>query len=204
MLNSIPFWCRVALLLLLMAVVASIDWYRHGQRATRPREYGFVVLSGLVGGVFGFLNDLITSSISPEYFIYGKGLAAGDGLTWRAGELGIKAGLAAGAIAGAVCVYGATRRCARPALSFRTLLGFLWRPVALAPATAILLAVACSGFDPLGFSAELDGVLDPHETRWFLTVWWVHLGLYVGLAASVGWIVVDIIRKRRATPGSDV
>jgi uncharacterized membrane protein YfcA len=73
MYDIVPYWFRVALLLFLMSVVAAIDWGRNRQGATRWKEYGFVIVSGVVGALFGLLNDLITSSISPEYFLFGKG-----------------------------------------------------------------------------------------------------------------------------------
>jgi hypothetical protein len=198
--ETIPYWLRIVLLLLVMSVVAGIDWHRHRRNATRWREYGFVILSGIIGTVFGFCNDLLTSSISPEYFIFGKGLATGEGLMARAGILGMKAGFAAGAVAGAICLYASTRKCSYPPLAYRNLLRLVWRPVVLA-ATAAFIAVLFRQHDPLAFSAELEGILPPEQVRRFLVVWWIHAGLYSGLLVAVFWIIVDIIRlrKRQAT-----
>ncbi len=195
MIEIVPYWCRVALLLLLMSVVAAIDWLRNRQKATKWKEYGFVIVSGIVGTAFGLLNDMITSSISPEYFVFGKGLDPGDGSTLRAIFLGMQAGFSAGAIAGAICLYASTRNNGRPPLAYRRLLGFLWRPVALAPATAIVL-VFCQ-LDPFGFSIQLDGILNSQQMERFLAVWRIHAGVYFGLLVSVVWIIVDIIRIRK-------
>ena len=197
MIETIPYWCRIVLLLLLMSLVAAIDWLWNRQKATKWNEYGFVIVSGVIGTLFGFLNDLITSSISPEYFIFGKGLDPGEGLTLRAGILGMKAGFSAGAIAGAICLYLSTRDCSCPPLAYRRLLGFLWRPVTLAVTTAFILALFFRQLDPLDLSAQLEGILDSQQIERFLTVWWIHSGLYLGLLASVVWIIVDIARLRK-------
>ena len=192
MAEAIPYWLRISLLLLAMALVAFIDWYRNGQHATKWKEYGFIILSGVVGMVFGLFNDLITSSISPEYFIVGKGLAAGEGLTLRAAFLGMRAGFGAGAVAGTICLYSSVVNCSRSPLPYRTILSFLWRPVTLAIAAALVAVFFCQ-YDPLAFSAELKGVLTPEQIRRFLVVWWIHAGLYLGLLVALVWIIVDIV-----------
>jgi hypothetical protein len=197
MIEAVPYWCRIALLLLLLSLIATIDRLRNGPKATRVKEYSFVVVSGVVGALFGLLNDLITSSISPEYFSFGKGLNPGDGLTVRAGILGMKAGLSAGAIAGAICLYASTRGCLYPPLAYRRLLGVLWRPVVLATAAALMMALFFRRLDPFGFSRQLEGILEPRRIQRFLTVWWIHCGLYLGLLVSVVWIIVDIARLRK-------
>lgn len=201
MIQTIPYWCRIALLLLVMSLVAGVDWLRSRRTATKWKEYGFVIISGIIGTVFGFLNDLITSSISPEYFVLGKGIDPGDGLAFRAMSLGMQAGFSAGAIAGAICLYASTRKDGRPPLVYRRLLGFLWRPVVLAPAMAIPLALFFRQLDPFGFSGELRGILDSQQMERFLTVWRAHVGLYLGLLLSVVWIIVDIARLRRKGAG---
>jgi hypothetical protein len=197
MIQTVPYGCRVALLLLLMSLVAAIDRIRTGQKATKWKEYGFVVLSGVIGALVGVLNDLVTSSISPEYFVVGKGLDPGAGLTVRAGLLGMKAGFSAGAIAGAVCLYAGTGGRTFPPLAGRSLLGLVWRPVALATTGAVILALTCRRLDPFGFAILLDETLDSHRMQRFLTVWWIHSGLYLGLLLGVVWIIRDITRLRR-------
>lgn len=197
MTETIPYWSRILVLLLLISLSGGIDWYRHGPKATKPQEYAFVILTGVIGSLFGLFNDLITASISPEYFILGKGLAPGNGLTMRATILGMKAGFSAGAIAGAICLYASSRRCRLPALPYRSLLELLWRPVVLAATTAFIFALFFRQYDPLNFSGELADVLDSQQIQRFLLVWWMHLGLYLSLLVSVPWMVVDITRLRR-------
>lgn len=196
MYRIVPFWWRIAFLLMLMLLVAVIEWRRKGQNATKWKEYGFVVLTGLLGMIFGVCNDLITSSISPEYFIFGKGLSPGDGLTLRAAMLGAKAGFTAGAFAGAICLYASTRRCSRPSLPYGSLVRLLWRPFVLA-VLAALVALLFHRCAPFTFLAELKGILAPQQIHRFMIVWCIHVGLYSGLLTAVVWIVVDIIRLRR-------
>ena len=196
MVETIPYWCRISLLLVLMSLFAASDWFRAGQKATKWKEYGFVVLSGMLGALVGLLNDLVTSSISPEYFVLGKGLDPGAGLALRAGLLGMKAGFSAGAIAAAVCLYVGTAGRTLPPLVYRGLFGMLWRPVASAATGAAILVIAFRQFDPFGFSSLLDDTLDGEQIARFLTVWWVHSGLYLGLLVSIVWIIVDIAQLR--------
>src|ERR1700684_693421 len=102
MFERFPFAYHVVLLLGLIVVAPAFDLWRRGKEAARPREYSFVWIAGILGGLVGFTNDSITSSISPEYFIYGKGFETVIDLRWRAGVYGFKAGLSAGVIGGAV------------------------------------------------------------------------------------------------------
>lgn len=197
MLDSIPYSYRVALLVAVMSLIAAIDWRRNRQNATKWKEYAFVIVAGVVGAAFGFFNDLVTSSISPEYFVLGKGLPGGEGLTLRAGFLGMKAGFSAGAIAGAICLYAATRRSSNPPLAFRNILSFLWRPVVLAIIAASALALAFRQHDPFDFFAQLDCAVDSEQIRRFLLVWWIHAGLYLGLLVALVWIIADIVRLRK-------
>lgn len=197
MLDIIPYWYRVAFLLAVMSLVASVDWRRNRQNATKWKEYAFVIVAGVVGMAFGFFNDLLTSSLSPEYFVLGKGLPGGEGLTLRAGFLGMKAGFSAGAIAGAICLYAATRKSSCPPLAYHKLLGFLWRPIVLAVITAFVLVLGFRQHDPFDFSGQLDCVIKSEQIHRFLLVWWIHVGLYLGLLLGIIWIIRDIVRLGR-------
>ncbi|HUT34268.1 MAG TPA: hypothetical protein VNE39_12355 [Planctomycetota bacterium] len=196
MTEAVPYWARAAALVALLSAVAAVDLAKHGRKATRWREYGFVLAAGAVAGLFGLANDLVTSSISPEYFILGKGLPT-ESLRRSAAALGLRAGFSAGVVAAAICVYVATRRAGRPPFPMCSLCLLMWRPFALAAGFAALLPLLLSGFDPLGLGEGLGDLVGPHQVRRFLSVWWTHLGLYLGLLAGVVWIAVDVARKRR-------
>jgi hypothetical protein len=189
-LERFPFYYRVALLVGLMAVVAGVDFWRHGREASKHREYGFVLIAGMAGAVVGFVNDCITSSISPEYFILGKGLAAGNDLRWRAGEYGLKAGLSAGIIGGAVCLFAATRKRRFSPERAGRMLRLLWMPVVGAVVVGLALPVFAGAWDPAGLSARLDSVLKSEQIARFRRVWWIHTGLYAGLLAGLVAIII--------------
>jgi hypothetical protein len=193
MLERFPFWYRVALLIGLMMVAAAFDFWRHGKEAARYREYGFILIAGIVGGCVGFANDFLTSSISPDYFTLGKGLETGDDLRWRAGVYGFKAGLSAGIIGGAVCLVARPRNIGFSTAQMRRLLQALWLPVVGAVLVGLVLPLLASGSDPIGLSARLDTLLNADQIAQFRRVWWIHTGLYAGLAIG---LAAMIIRQR--------
>lgn len=179
--NSIPYWCRVAALLALAAVLIFHDM-RKGS-STRLWEYGCLFLVGTVGAVYGAANDAITVWMSPDYFVLGKGLDAGESLTSNAIRLGSQAGFSAAVIACAIWLFAlrhtpAPRRC-------RLLAATAWLPFATAVAFSLGGAVFLRRLDPLRFSLRLAGIITPDRVMAFLTVWWVHAGAYLGLCAGL-------------------
>src|SRR5580658_2209664 len=197
MLERFPFSYRVALLLGLMAVAAAIDFWRLGKEAARYREYAFIWIAGLLGGLAGLANDCVTSSISPDYFILGKELEPGGGLRWRAGMYGLKAGLSAGIIGGAVCLVARARNAGFSTRQMGRSLQALWMPAAGAVLMGLALPVIAGGFDPMGLSTSLDSLLDADQIARFKKVWWIHTGLYAGLAVGLaGMIIRQRIEER--------
>jgi len=195
-----PFLYRAALLAVLMAIAAGVDFWRHGRTAARYQEYLFIWLAGFIGCVMGGVNDLITSSISPEYFSLGKGLPGGDALNLRAAIYGLKEGLSAGVIAGAVCVYAGRGKAAVPPLCFGGMLRLLWMPAAGAVVGAVLLPLIVRRFDPMGLAARLEGIIAAEPILRFRRVWWIHTGLYSGAVAGLLALVVSALRLRRIAP----
>jgi hypothetical protein len=184
----------VALLLGLMAVAVAVDFWRHGREAPRYREYGFIWITGILGGVIGFANDCATSSISPDYFILGKGLEPGNDLRFRAGVYGFKAGLSAGVVGGAVCLFARARNSRFSSEQMRRLLKALWMPTAAAVLFGLALPIIADGYDPMGLSARLASLLDADQIVRFRRVWWIHTGLYAGLVIG---LAAMIIREKR-------
>jgi hypothetical protein len=197
-----PFSYRAGLLAGLMAIAAGVDLCRHGRSATRYKEYLFVWLAGFIGCLIGGANDLITSSISPDYFSLGKGLPGGAALKLRAAIYGIQEGLSAGIISGAVCVYASRGKTAVPPLCFGRMLRLLWLPAGGAVAGAVLLPLIASRFDPMRLAAKLDGIIAAGPIVQFRRVWWIHTGLYSGLAAGLLALVVLVLKLRRAAPAT--
>ncbi len=195
--HHFPFSYRIALLLGLMLVVSLVDLFRNGARAQKFREYGFIIITGAVGAVVGFANDLITSSISPEYFILGKGLEAGPDLRLQAGLLGLRVGFSAGVIGGAVCLYASRRKSAYPPVKCSRLLRMLWLPVTAAVLCGIAFPLAFAKFDPARFSAQLHTMLDSEAISRFRQVWWIHIGLYAGMAAGLAAMLLRAAKERK-------
>ncbi len=185
MLERFPFSYRVALLLGLMMVAATLDYWRHREASTRYIEYGFICITGILGGLFGFANDCLTSSISPDYFVLGKDLHAGDGLRWRAGVYGMKAGFSAGAVGGAVCLFLRGRNSRLSMGRMLLLLKALWMPLVGAVLLGVFLPMIAGKWDPLGLSSDLGSLLNADQISRFRRVWWIHMGLYAGLTIGL-------------------
>jgi hypothetical protein len=189
MLERFPFSYRVALLLGLMTVAAAFDYWRRGRQAQRYREYGFIWIAGILGGLAGFAIDCVTCSISPDYFTLGKGLEAGSGLRWRAGVYGCEAGLSAGIIGGAVCMVVRASKARFSTEQMRRWLRALWMPVAGAVLLGLLLPFVAGGLDPLGLSSRLGSLLSIDQIGRFKRVWWIHMGLYAGLIIGLAAMI---------------
>jgi hypothetical protein len=200
---AIPFGWRLAILAGLLAAAAGVELRLRGRRAERWREYLFLSAAGLAGGVVGATNDLVTSSISPEYFALLKGIPAGGGFTEGVVALGFQAGFTAGAIGAGLLLIANRPRPARPALACRRLVRPALRAGAAAVLAGILLgAAACllPGVEPWG--AEAAGLSPPAARRLEIAAS-IHLGLYAGLLGGVIWGVLSIRRARRAAPAGE-
>jgi hypothetical protein len=195
--NLNPFSYRVALLLGLMLVVSLLDFYRNGAQAAKFREYGFILITGAIGGAVGLVNDLITSSISPEYFILGKGLEDSPNLRIQAGLYGLQVGFSAGVIGGAVCLYASRRKTAYPPAKFSRLFQMLWMPVAGAILCGIILPMGGYTFDPARFSSQLDALLNTERISRFRQVWWTHIGLYAGMVIGLTAMIFRAVKGRK-------
>jgi hypothetical protein len=185
-----PFFYRAALLLGLMAIAVAVDFWRHGREASKHREYGFIWIAGILAGVVGFTNDCATSSISPDYFVLGKGLEAGNDLRLRAGVYGFKAGLSAGIVGGAICLFARARNSRFSAEQMRRLLLALWMPALGAVLLGLALLIVVGAFDPMGLSARLDSLLNADQIIRFRKVWWIHTGLYAGLVIGLAAMII--------------
>lgn len=201
MLERFPFSDRLAVLAGLMALGALLDLSLHGRAATRYQEYTFVWFTGLLGCLAGATTDLITCSISPDYFRLGKGVSGGEGFAFRVAVFGIQEGLSAGVIAGALCLYVSRRKTKFAPLGYPELLGLLWMPVVCAFAGALLFPLVAGRSDPAGLALKMDGVLPAAQAPPFLRVWWIHTGLYCGLLAGVIWLIVVALKRRKARAG---
>lgn len=180
-----------------MLIVSLVDLYRNGSRAAKFREYSFVVITGAIGAAVGLVNDLITSSLSPDYFILGKGLEDGPNLRVQAGVFGLKVGFSAGVIGGAICLYASRRKSVYPPIKCSRLLRMLWMPVIGAILCGIALPLGFSKFDPARFSAQLETLLDSGKITRFRQVWWTHIGLYAGMVIGLTAMLFRAVKERQ-------
>lgn len=186
------FELRLLALLILMAVVAGVERWWKGPTASRWREYSFVLVAGCLGGAFGAAFDQLTCTLSPDYFVLGKGLDAGEGFRWRVAQLGFQAGFAAGAVVGCVLLVARGQRTVSYA---RLLLAGLWT-AAFGLALAPVVAVAFAAFDPWGYRAGLAEILPAESVTAFLRVWGAHTGLYAGALLGLATGCWQIRRAR--------
>ena len=200
--SGVEFFGRLALLGGLLALGAAWDVRRRGSAATRPRDYGLLVLIGLLGGLFGACFDQVSVTVSPEYFALGKGLEPVAGsLRVAAAGLGFQAGFVGGLAVGGVLLVTNAERPGLPRVAPRRLLALLGWPAAAALGGAALGGLALGPLDPLGLDQELRGLLAAAGRRAaFATVWGAHAGLYAGALAGTA---IAVVRLRRARWAAD-
>ncbi len=124
--------------------------------------------------MLGASFDQITVTLSPDYFVVGKGCSSAA-LRADVAWLGFRSALPLGAL---VVGLGLLRR--RSAASFSWL---RWVTTIATVATCalitfpLLLRVA----DPFGLRTAAAGFLCAKQTESFLTVWGLHIGAYIGI-----------------------
>ncbi len=193
---DVPFEVRLAVLLGLLVVVAAADRALRGRAATRWREYLVLLAFGLVGCAVGVGVDQITSRVSPEYFVYGKGLDAGPGLDRAILVLSLEAGCSAGLVLGALLLVANPE----PGPPWSLVTHIVW-PVLLGVALAPLGAAVCGALDPFGLDRLLVGLVeDPAARRGFVLVQGAHTGLYLGALVGTILAMLRVRRGRRPAP----
>jgi hypothetical protein len=199
---------RVAVGVSVLAALAFVDWRRNGPRATRWREYSFLLACVAIALLYGVINDQVTTSVSWEYFAFGKGIAEkvpaneppnSPRFRWEAAKIGMQATWSAGLIIGVALLIANNPRKTRPRLPTATLLTFVPLVLGIAIVTSAALAIAgyFGAFTP--FSADFRQMLarDEMRPRRFMAVFGEHLGGYVGGVLGTVVAVVKVIRARR-------
>ena len=199
---------RIAIGAAIFAILATVDLVRHGKKATRWREYLFLVAGVVLACGYGIINDQITSRISWEYFYYGKGLDEVLGprippdskaLAWAVIKVGIEATWTAGLIVSVALLIANNPRPNRPRLPYRKLLSQFGYVAAIAVCCSIVLGLA-------GYLGGLTWISS--DFRWlvheklmrpshFMCVFGIHLGAYLGGALGVIISVRNVLVKRR-------
>jgi hypothetical protein len=193
----------------ILLALAMLDLVRNRSRATRWREYLFLVACTVAAMIYGIINDQITSRISWEYFYYAKGLDQALGtnippdaaqLHWRAIMVGLQATWWVGLLVGALLLIANNPWRDVPRLSYAALFKMLAILFAITLVSAGVLG--CAGY--LGWLNDLTA--DTHEwaefdlirTKPFFCVWGIHLGGYFGGLLGTIVAVLLITRARRS------
>jgi hypothetical protein len=177
-----------------MSIVAWIDWRRRAAQATKWREYSFL----LVAGLLGIAIDQITATISPDYFVLRKGITADDRFRLSIAALGFQAGLLMGMVVGGIYLIANNPRPDRRSLPAAQLFRVALFPIFAAMVLMPLVALAVHRWDPLHLTLELSDMLSPSRIGRLLTVWGMHLGIYLGGLLGTIYGVVGIRRLRAA------
>lgn len=207
--RSLPY--RITIGASIFAVLAIVDLRRNGQAATRWREYAFLLSCVAIAIVYGITNDLITSRISPEYFLFFKGAvehvsneaaaspeAHRGELDLQAMRIGTLATWTAGLIAGAFLLI-ANSFGGWPRLSMKQLARYVPLLFVAAIICAIALGVVGGKGGLLWTSADFREMVARDEMRPFrvMCVYGIHLGGYVGSLAGLLLSIVLVLRARR-------
>ena len=201
---------RIAAGALVFLILAGTDIRRHGRRASRWREYLFLIFVTCVAMLYGAVNDQVTSRISWEYFYYGKELSKDLGLTlppdglamsWAAAKVGMGATWSAGLLIGAVLLIANNPRARRRRLSYTTL--------ATALPWLLLVVIPCSVVGGLlGYAGALTWTsadfgemvtMDYFRPFRFMAAWGAHLGAYAGGLIGLVVVTLRVLSLRRVS-----
>lgn len=194
---------------IILVILAVADLRRNGRNARRWREYLFLLVCVIAAMIYGVSNDLLTSTISWEYFCYGKGLwpevihdLPPDPLKLRlaASVVGLKATWTAGLIIGVAMLIANNPSRRWPQLKMTRML----RMLLLIALVAVICAAALATFGYLTgfarFSEDFSQMLarDQIRPRRFIAVFGIHLGGYIGglLGLVLAILRIAVLRRR--------
>jgi hypothetical protein len=167
----------------------------------KAKEYVFLLYAALAATAYAVVHDQLTATLSPEYFLVGKGLA-GDPhpLRWAVTLLAARAGFGPGLLVGvALLVSNNPRRAgAPPQLPFRALVKLSLVPLVLAATTACLAGVV-NAFVRIGSETAVALLVPPERAPAFAIVWAIHAGSYAGALLGTGVSALLVMARRRAT-----
>jgi multisubunit Na+/H+ antiporter MnhB subunit len=204
------FLTRVAIGVAIFLILALVDIRRNRSRATRWREYTFLLAVIAMAMLYGALNDLITSRISYEYFLFGKSLAQTLGYTIPpdpaalargAVMIGIKATWSVGLIIGVAMLIANNPSKKLGQLPYRRLINYAGYVLLCSAVCAVMLGFAGSQGWLVRLSPDFGEMTRNNEFRpyRFMAVYGIHLGGYIGgvIGTIIAIISIRLNRKRK-------
>jgi hypothetical protein len=164
----------------------------------RAREYAFLLYAVAIAAAYAIVHDQITVTISPEYFVYGKGVTASS-LRWGAAWVAARASLAMGLFAGtALLVANAPRGPRTPGrLAYSHLARLALLPLATA-AVGAAIAGAVNAHARMGEATALSLGVPVENVPRFVTVWGMHFGSYAGALFGTAVSTARVWGRRRS------
>ena len=199
---------RVAVGVIIFVGLALWDYDKNGPRATRWREYAILLACVMAALLYGAINDQITTTISWEYFAYGKGIAEvvpvgeppnSPRFRWEAAKIGMQATWTAGLLIGVALLVANNPFRDTPRLPYRRLLRFVPLVLAVTALTSAVFATAGYFGAFMAFNSDFREMVaaDQWRPKHFMAVYGEHLGGYVGGLLGTTIAVVRVIRQRR-------
>lgn len=176
----------------IFVLLAAVDLARNRRRATRWKEYLFLLACVATAVVYALANDMVTVTISPEYFIAHERLPPDTpNVRSVAAVVAVRGAWWVGAVLGVAMLIANNPLKRWPRLGYRRMYRKLLYPFATALAGSLLLAAAAR-------SGWLDGPMGIEDClRGFFVVYWVHTAAYYGGALGGAAAVAAIIVQRR-------
>lgn len=197
---------RVGIGVSVFLTLALWDLFHHGNRAQRWREYTFLLVAALIGMAYGGINEQITTTISWEYFYYGKGLAQEfdyrlpvdwTALRLKTAWLGIRAGWTPGLLFGVALLVANNPWRDWPRIPHRRLYRYLLVPLAATAGVSVAFGLA-GRYGFLGDGPLSDVHWDEVRRLRFMATWGTHLGAYVGgMLGTVATVARILLVRRR-------
>jgi hypothetical protein len=196
--NDPSFPYRLALGLSFFVVMGLWDYYRHRENPKRLKEYIFLFSITLAAMAYGIVHDAVTYTISPAYYVIGKGLhLAADGFNRDVVYLAMKATWTAGLIGGAAFLIANNPDKHGRQLKYGRLLRFAFIPFGASLCVEILLGALCYCFaDTINVKLPENAFGQPVDAR-FIAVWGMHFGAYGGGIVGLIAALIIIIRTKR-------
>jgi hypothetical protein len=181
---DLPVFTRIAFAVVILALLMITEVFIKKEKAFRWKGYALWLTMAVLGLIFGFLLDLVTIRISPEYYRIGKGVTI-DNIWMTCLNVGGAAGfLSAALVGGIILIKNKQAVIERASIPWEIL-----------KSTKIIFGFACA-LSLIAYSLPLLlspnrvflSKLSPEQVEPFFRVQQVHAGAYLG--ALIGFLIV--------------